>query len=196
MEDVKMELGKQIRKYRNELSLSQDELAERVYVSRQTITNWENDKSYPDVHSLVLLSEVFGSSIDKLIKGDVEIMKEEISKEDRQKFARIGKLYNILFSLMIISPIPLIHFLKFAGMIIWLLVVAVTINVACMVEKQKKMFNIRTYKEILAFMEGKRLDEIARAREEGKRPYQQAALALGFGVLALAIELLFMIILK
>lgn len=191
-----MELGKQIRKYRNELSLSQDELAERVYVSRQTITNWENDKSYPDVHSLVLLSEVFGSSIDKLIKGDVEIMKEEISKEDRQKFARIGKLYNILFSLMIISPIPLIHFLKFAGMIIWLLVVAVTINVACMVEKQKKMFNIRTYKEILAFMEGKRLDEIARAREEGKRPYQQAALALGFGVLALAIELLFMIILK
>lgn len=191
-----MELGKQIRKYRNELSLSQDELAERVYVSRQTISNWENDKSYPDVHSLVLLSEVFGSSIDKLIKGDVEIMKEEISKEDRQKFARIGKLYNILFSLMIISPIPLIHFLKFAGMIIWLLVVAVTINVACMVEKQKKMFNIRTYKEILAFMEGKRLDEIARAREEGKRPYQQAALALGFGVLALAIELLFMIILK
>ena len=44
-----MELGKHIRKYRNDLSLSQDELAEKVFVSRQTISNWENDKSYPDV---------------------------------------------------------------------------------------------------------------------------------------------------
>lgn len=71
-----MELGKQIKKYRNELGLSQDALAEKIYVSRQTISNWENDKNYPDVNSLVLLSEVFKVSIDNLIKGDVEIMKE------------------------------------------------------------------------------------------------------------------------
>ena len=49
-----MELGKQIKKHRQEVQLSQEELAERVYVSRQTISNWENDKSYPDVNSLVL----------------------------------------------------------------------------------------------------------------------------------------------
>ena len=54
-----MELGSQIKKYRNELALSQDALAEKVYVSRQTISNWENGKSYPDVNSLILLSEVF-----------------------------------------------------------------------------------------------------------------------------------------
>ena len=46
-----MELGKQIKKYRQESQLSQEELANRVYVSRQTISNWENDKSYPDVTS-------------------------------------------------------------------------------------------------------------------------------------------------
>lgn len=57
-----MELGNQIKKYRNALSLSQDGLAEKVFVSRQTISNWENDKSYPDVNSLVLLSEVFQTS--------------------------------------------------------------------------------------------------------------------------------------
>ena len=54
-----MELGNQIKKYRSELQLSQDQLAEHIYVSRQTISNWENEKSYPDVNSLVLLSEVF-----------------------------------------------------------------------------------------------------------------------------------------
>ena len=58
-----MELGKQIKKHRQEVQLSQEKLADRVYVSRQTISNWENDKSYPDVTSLVLLSEVFKSHL-------------------------------------------------------------------------------------------------------------------------------------
>ena len=62
-----MELGKQIKMCRQEAQLSQEELADRVYVSRQTISNWENDKSYPDVNSLVLLSEVFHISLDQFI---------------------------------------------------------------------------------------------------------------------------------
>ena len=73
-----MELGKQIMNCRQEADLSQEELAERIYVSRQTISNWENDKSYPDVNSLVLLSEVFHISLDKLIKGDIDRMREEM----------------------------------------------------------------------------------------------------------------------
>ena len=74
-----MEIGKQIRKYRTELKLSQDDLADKVYVTRQTISNWENDRNYPDVRSLVLLSNVFGVSLDILIKGDLEQMKELIN---------------------------------------------------------------------------------------------------------------------
>ena len=80
-----MELGKQIKKYRQEAEFSQEELANRIYVSRQTISNWENDKSYPDVNSLVLLSEIFQISLDKLIKGDIETMKEVIEKEEITK---------------------------------------------------------------------------------------------------------------
>ena len=80
-----MEFGKQIKKLRQEAQLSQEELAERIYVSRQTISNWENDKSYPDVNSLVLLSETFQISLDKLIKGDIEVMKDVIQKEEIEK---------------------------------------------------------------------------------------------------------------
>ena len=69
-----MELGKQIKKCRQDAKLTQEELDERIYVSRQTVSNWENDKSYPDVNSLVLLSEVFRVSLDKLIKGDIDMM--------------------------------------------------------------------------------------------------------------------------
>lgn len=57
-----MEIGKQIKKYRLELNLSQDDLAEKIFVTRQTISNWENDKNYPDIKSLLLLSSLFDTS--------------------------------------------------------------------------------------------------------------------------------------
>ena len=76
-----MELGNQIKAHRAVLSLSQEELAEKVYVTRQTISNWENEKSYPDIHSLLLLSSLFNVSLDQLIKGDIEKMKEIIAEQ-------------------------------------------------------------------------------------------------------------------
>ena len=190
-----MELGKQIKKYRSELSLSQDALAEKVYVSRQTISNWENDKSYPDVNSLVLLSEVFNTSIDNLIKGDVEVMKEQVRSEDKKEFEKLSQVYTILFFAMLITPIPLAKFLNFVGIAIWVVLAVITIYVAFNVEKMKKQFDIQTYREIIAFSEGTKLDEIAKAREEGKRVYQKVLLAFGAGVMALVIAILFDILL-
>lgn len=183
-----MELGKQIRKYRSEFSMSQDELAERIYVSRQTISNWENDKTYPDVNSLVLLSEIFSTSLDNLIKGDVEIMKEMINEEERNNFKKAGNLLSVMDLVMIITPIPLIHFLgKWAGLAVWIPIAAVTIFMAVRVEKMKKKFNAQTWREIVALLEGTTLDEISRAREEGKRPYQKVIAVLagaGIGLIA------------
>lgn len=186
-----MELGSQIKKYRKELSLSQDDLAQKVYVSRQTISNWENDKSYPDVNSLILLSEVFHTSIDNLIKGDVEIMKQEVKSEDRKKFEKLGQIYSVLFIIAIITPIPLSHFLGYFGIAIWAAIMAVTLYVAIMVEKKKKQFDIQTYREIIAFTEGEGLDEIAKAREEGKRIYQKILLAFAAGIITLVIAIVF-----
>lgn len=191
-----MELGSQIKKYRNELSLSQDALAERVYVSRQTISNWENDKSYPDVNSLVLLSEVFQTSIDNLIKGDVEVMKEQVSSEERKKFEKLSSLYAILFLVLMISPIPLVHYLEFVVIAIWSVLTVATLFIAFAVEKKKKQFDIQTYKEIIAFSEGTRLDEIEKIREEGKRPYQKVLLAMGSALVTLIIAMLFGLLLK
>ena len=49
-----MELGKRLKEYRVKSNMTQDELADKLYVSRQTISSWENDKSYPDIHSLLM----------------------------------------------------------------------------------------------------------------------------------------------
>ncbi len=191
-----MELGNQIKKYRNKLCLSQDALAEKIYVSRQTISNWENGKSYPDVNSLVLLSEVFKTSIDHLVKGDVEIMKEQVKSEDTRSFKRLNTLYFILFLALMVSPIPLLYFLGIAGIALWAILAVATLFMAFAVEKQKKQFDLQTYREILAFLDGKRLDEIEKARENKKQPYQKTLLIMGSGIITLIIAIAFGLLLK
>lgn len=174
-----MELGKQIKKHRQEVQLSQEKLADRVYVSRQTISNWENDKSYPDVNSLVLLSEIFQISLDNLIKGDIEVMKDVIQKEEIVKMNRYGKIYTIMLIVTAISAVPLFMWLGVWAFIPWEIIWALSMYFAVQVEKVKKDNDVQTYKEIVAFSEGKLLDDIQKQREIGKRPYQKIFLVIG-----------------
>ncbi len=183
----KMNLGSQIKKYRSELSMSQDELAEKIFVSRQSVSNWENDKTYPDIKSLLLLSEVFQVSLDQLIKGDLEIMKKEINTQELTNFQKDAAIMTVFYALMLITPIPLAHFFGWWGMAVYLVICAAGLYFAFRVEKHKKKYDIQTYKEISAFMEGKNLDEIEKARESGKRPYQKVLLAIGSAMLALVV---------
>lgn len=191
-----MELGKQIKKYRSEKALSQDALAEKIYVSRQTISNWENDKSYPDVNSLVLLSKVFNVSLDQLIKGDMEKMTEQINNSaDRKEYEHLSLAFTVLLLAIIITPIPLVHFLSYVGMVIWIVILEAGIFAAYRVEKTKSKFDMQTYQEIKAFLEGKSLSEIEKNREKGKRLHQKIFLAILSGLIALAVSLFFIWIL-
>lgn len=174
-----MELGKQIKMYRLENKLSQEELADRIYVSRQTISNWENDKSYPDINSLVLLSEVFKISLDRLIKGDIETMKDVIQKEEVDKMNRYGKIYTIMLIVTVVSAVPLFMWLGLWALIPWGIVWMVSMYFASKIEKIKKDNDVQTYKEIVAFSEGKLLDDIHKQQEIGKRPYQKMLLVIG-----------------
>lgn len=167
-----MEIGTQIKKYRSALELSQEELADRIYVTRQTISNWENQRSYPDIHSLLLLSSLFNISLDQLIKGDIEMMKQEIDKDEVARFNHLSMIFAILFIASIVMFVPLVVFLKIYGIIIWVILFLITLGFGFKVERSKKENDIHTYKEIIAFSEGKLLDEIQRQREIGKRPYQ------------------------
>ena len=102
-----MELGKRIREYRNIAGWNQDELAEKMFVSRQTISNWENDKSYPDIQSLLLLSNLFEVSLDKLVKGDIEKMTEIINEKDIKEMEHYSKIMTLGLILIVILTAPL-----------------------------------------------------------------------------------------
>ena len=182
-----MELGKQIKMHRQEAELSQEELANRVYVSRQTILNWENDKSYPDVNSLVLLSEIFQISLDKLIKGDIGVMKEVIQKEEIEKMKRYGRIYTIMLIVTVVSAVPLFMWLGVWAFIPWGIIWAMSMYFALKIEKVKKDNDVQSYKEIVAFSEGKLLDDIQKQCEIGKRPYQKNFLVIGSMLITLAV---------
>ena len=83
---------------RREKNLSQEELAEKLYVSRQTISNWERDKTYPDNNSLLLMANYFDVSLDHLIKGDVDIMKHQVDQSQFKKWLILGGISWFIFS--------------------------------------------------------------------------------------------------
>ncbi|VYU66758.1 helix-turn-helix domain-containing protein [Clostridium paraputrificum] len=191
-----MKIGKQIKKYRTEMELSQDELAEKIFVSRQTISNWENNKNYPDVKSLLLLSSLFSVSLDILVKGDLEEMKEKIKSEDINEFNHLSNIFTMLLLATILLPVPLAYFLGKIGMGIWGVIAIASFYYSLKVEKYKKKFDIQTYKEILAFMDGKNMDELQKNQEYGKRPYQKIFFAVGAGILTVVVAVIITIIIK
>ena len=148
------------------------------------------DKSYPDINSLVLLSQVLDVTIDQLIKEDIEMMEEQINQDDIRKFGYLSNIFAVMMLITIITPIPLVHYLSYLGLGIWLLIFAATFYISILAEKEKKRLNIQTYKEILSFMDGKQLDKINQAREEGKRPYQKIIYAFVVGLITLIINLI------
>lgn len=182
-----MEIGQQMIRYRKQQTLSQEELVEKVYVSRQSISNWENDKTYPDIHSLLLLSQIFQVSLDQLIKRDIEKMKYTITQVDKKNFERDTKVMVTLMILLMISSYPLVYFLEWLGLGIFVLLSIITMTYANRVERFKKKYDVQPYKEILAVSNGKLLDEIEKREERAKLPYQKPLIVTVFFLITVVI---------
>lgn len=191
-----MEIGKQIKTHRAKFGLSQEEFADKIFVTRQTVSNWENDKSYPDINSLVLMAEVFGVSLDSLVKGDIEEMNEKIKTEDIEYLNKANRRLTLAFVWDFFMLVPLLKLFGIWGAVIFGAVFILGFIEAVKIEKYKKRMDIQTYKEINAFMEGKRLDEIEKQREIAKRPYQKILIAIGCAVAAFLLTYLMAVIFK
>ena len=172
-----MEVGKQIRKFRKDLNLSQEELAAKIFVTRQSISNWEKGKNYPDLKSLVLLCQLFDTSLDILVKGDVGEMKKQIEDEtrkeddDAKRFKRDSNTFaGLLIVYMVLSILICIYVASIAAefdffktpltafetlaLVLWVALIGLLLYYAARVERQKRELNIKTFQEILGFLEG------------------------------------------
>lgn len=101
-----MEIGKKLKNARIEAGLTQEKAVEKIDVSRQTISNWENEKSYPDIISVIALSNLYSVSLDELLKGDqkmAEHLEESTNVVKSNKKLTGAILLNIILMILLIA---------------------------------------------------------------------------------------------
>jgi len=101
-----MEIGKKLKEARINSGLTQEQVAEDIKVTRQTISNWENERSYPDIMDVIDLSNLYSLSLDDLLKGDdkmIEHLEENtnIVKSNRKLIAAI--MINVLLVILLVA---------------------------------------------------------------------------------------------
>ncbi|MGL5640938.1 MAG: helix-turn-helix transcriptional regulator [Paraclostridium sp.] len=185
-----MNISKQLKSYRKKFNLSQEELAEIIHVSRPTISNWENGKSYPDLQSLLLLSDYFKISLDELVKGDIVNMKNELENKemDKSTYGMLGFLFLTLLTTPLAKYIGWYFLIPFA--IFW----TISMWYGSKVEKLKKANNLKTFQEILAYMENKELPHMDEDKRRKKESSEKILFVFISSIVALILSLLLLII--
>ena len=187
-----MEIGKRIREYRKIYNLSQEQLADKIFVSRQTVSNWENDKTYPDIQIIVSLSILFNVSLDELIREDLEEMKMKINNKKANKRADIYSLIMICSTILASLSIGLVVALP-ESKLIWIVPIILFLPAvwsSFVLEKFKRNNDLKTYKEILAFSQNKDVEVLRKKRDARRTRIEKGIIVLGYAGLTLLICLM------
>ena len=102
-----MKLGEKIKLKRTEMELTQEELAEKLNVSRSSVANWESGRNYPDLQLIVLLADLLSISLDELLREDCEVVKQitEDTKCRKKQSVKIRILSGILILILLVASV-------------------------------------------------------------------------------------------
>lgn len=118
-----MIVGEQLRNARQQRQFSQEQIAEKLGVSRQTVSNWETSRSYPDIERVMRLAEIYHLSLDELLRGDQQMVKTWMAATN---VVRVGKWLGCLLllnvglaiALMFLVHVPWLMLLLFGAMVV------------------------------------------------------------------------------
>ena len=153
---IYVELARRIKEHRERLGMSQGDLAKAVFVSRQTISNWETDRTYPDVQSLLLLSKLFGVTVDSLVKDDEEKLEESLAAESRRMslLGIVMAAFTVACAAWVLASIALD--LNMVASIVPAVVLIVPAMVAAgKIEKIRRDNKLFAYQSVEAFLSGR-----------------------------------------
>ena len=80
-----MKFGEKLKQGRLRADMTQEAVARRIGVSRQSLSNWENDRTYPDLASVIKLSDLYGISLDELLREDLELRRQMERRQEKVK---------------------------------------------------------------------------------------------------------------
>ena len=125
-----MEISERLKEIRQNAGMTQEEVAEKIMVSRVTVSHWENGKSLPDIVSLISLSDLYSISLDELLKGDSK-MTEKVkkdAKEAKNNKRLIGITAILVIAVMLVYGVSIIvggGFKDFCEGAIWWVLIAI-----------------------------------------------------------------------
>lgn len=105
-----MDFNEKLQHLRKHHNMTQEQLAEKLYVSRTAVSKWENGKGYPNIDSLKCISKLFSISIDDLLSGE-----ELISIAESENRTNINKIFSLLFGVLDLMALALL-FLPLYGL--------------------------------------------------------------------------------
>lgn len=105
-----MKIGDKLKNARLKKSMTQEEVAEKLFVSRQSISNWENNKTYPDIGNVIALSDLYQISLDELLKGSDNFMKH---LEESTNIVESNKKLIFIIVIALIAMIVMALFTEF-----------------------------------------------------------------------------------
>lgn len=105
-----MKIGDKLKNARLNKKLTQEEVAEKLFVSRQSISNWENNKTYPDIGNVIALSDLYQISLDELLKGSDNFMKH---LEESTDIVKSNKKLIFIIVIALIAMIVMAMFTEF-----------------------------------------------------------------------------------
>lgn len=117
-----MNFGQKLQSSRVAKHLTQQKIADDFFITRQTISSWENGNSYPDIMTLIKLSDYFGFSMDEVLREDrnmrLFLEKKTVKNELKPVYRSMLLMLVILLIIELLDLFNIIH-LGFIGWVIW-----------------------------------------------------------------------------
>lgn len=108
-----MIFSERLKEEREKRNWSQNDLAEKLHVSRQSVSEWETGKNYPSIEIIIHLSDLFGITIDELLRSDEELTQKIIEDSKQLAYPKWKVFFDSLFMIGV--------FLFIAKIVVWML---------------------------------------------------------------------------
>lgn len=93
-----MVFSERLKLEREKRNWSQNELAEKIHISRQSVSKWETGRNYPSIETIIALSDLFDITIDELLKNDDELKEKVIQDGKKLEYPKLKMFFDIVFS--------------------------------------------------------------------------------------------------